>query len=85
MDSLSGTEQWNAMSAWANANLTAAEHDAFNKAMDQGLDSGKLALAGLKSKYEASNGRQPNLAKGGANGGSEGEQAFASRVTAMKD
>jgi hypothetical protein len=80
MDSVGGEAAWNSMAAWANANLQASDHEAFNAAVNKGGDTAKLAMAGLKAKYEAANGVQPKLVSGAAAAGNTGVQPFASRA-----
>lgn len=75
---IGGQEQWDTIASWANANLSAAEHEAFNKAMTGTLDSAKLAMQGLRAKYEAANGNAPALTLG-SSGAAPASQGFASR------
>ncbi|WP_313196201.1 capsid assembly protein [Shinella zoogloeoides] len=60
-----GAEAYSQMVTWAATGLSKPEIAAFNKVMDSGdVDSIKLAIAGLQSKYRAANGEEPNLLNG---------------------
>jgi hypothetical protein len=62
-----GPDEFARIAAWAKANLSAREVQAFNQATQQGsLDMAKLALRGLSSRYQAAVGRAPNLVSGDA-------------------
>jgi hypothetical protein len=53
-------EEYQRTIQWAATNLSPAEVEAFNKAMDSGdLGQMKLAASGLKSRFETANGREP--------------------------
>ena len=83
-----GDEKYSEIVQWAQANMSPAEIDAFNKAVDSGnKDQAKLAVRGLKSSYENANGREPKLIGGGVKGGSEGDtfESTAQLTKAMAD
>lgn len=87
LEAAGGEEQFNAMAAWAKNGLTAGELQAYNDAVTTGtVDQAKLAISGLRARYEAANGREPNLL-GGANaaGGQAGFGSRAEMVKAMSD
>ena len=82
-----GEENYTAMAAWASANMTEAEIEVFNKAVNAtNPDIVKMAVMGLKGRYEADNGSEPQLAGGdfGATTGSVFE-SWAQVREAMKD
>lgn len=62
-----GEESYKSMTQWAAANLTEAEIDTFNRAVNSTNKSViELAVTGLKGRYEAANGSEPNLVGGDA-------------------
>lgn len=63
-----GQERYGQMVEWAKANLTPAEIKAFNAQVSAGdVETMKLAVAGLNSKFVAANGSAPSgLLQGGA-------------------
>lgn len=68
-----GVEDFAAMSTWAGKSLTPGQLNAYNAAIDSGnVDQMKLAVAGVKARFEAANGVEPSLL-GGAGGGSSGD------------
>jgi hypothetical protein len=87
LEAAGGEEQFNAMAAWASKGLTAGELQAYNDAVTTGTaDQAKLAISGLRARYEAANGREPALLGGGnANGGQAGYGSRAEMVKAMSD
>jgi len=87
LEAAGGEEQFNAMAAWAKAGLTPGELAAYNAAVTEGsMDQMKLAVAGLRARYEAANGREPQLLGGsGANAGSAGYGSTAEMVKDMSD
>lgn len=87
-DSAGGSEAYSTMTTWAVGAMSPAEIAAFNSAVaSSNVESSKLAIAGLKSRYEAANGRSPSLLTGKA-GTAPALDVFESRAemtTAMKD
>lgn len=82
-----GEEAYGSMIQWATANMTDAEIDTFNKAVNStNPDVVKLAVTGLKGRYEASNGSEPDLAGGGF-GAADGPsfESWAQVTEAMRD
>jgi hypothetical protein len=73
-----GEKQFAAMQAWAAANVPANELAAYNEAVAS-MDEGRmtLAVAGMRSRYEAANGTKPNLINGG-NTPASGDAPFQS-------
>jgi hypothetical protein len=87
LEAAGGEEQFNAMAAWARNGLTPGELQAYNDAVTSGtVDQAKLAITGLRARYEAANGREPQLLGGNnSNGGQAGYGSRAEMVEAMKD
>jgi len=82
-----GEENFNAMVSWAKNGLTPGEIAAYDQAVTTGsVDQAKLAISGLKARYEAANGREPQLLGGGnANAGNAGYGSTAEMVRDMSD
>lgn len=60
-----GQEQLEQMLAWSAEGMSDAERRAYNKAVSKGsLEEAKLAVRGLRQKYEAANGRKAKRVKG---------------------
>lgn len=56
-----GQESYSGMVAWAGENLSEAEIDAYNTAVNSGqMASVELAVNGLKARYTASEGAEPS-------------------------
>lgn len=69
-----GGEKYSEMVEWAKSNMTESEIAAYNASIDsRNVDQAKLAVEGLKAKFEAAVGRAPNLIGGGLKGGSEAD------------
>lgn len=82
-DVVGGVDTYKQMAAWAAANFNEGDQKAFDTAIKSGdLNAAKLAVAGLKTKYEAANGRDPNLVSGSVGGGQF--QPFRSLDDAVK-
>lgn len=83
-----GPEAYADMISWATDGLTADEIQAYDTAVNgTDIDSVKLAVTGLKAKYEDEHGREPKLL-GGTTGGNPSTQGFNSRaemISAMAD
>lgn len=80
-----GEEQFAAMAEWAAANLSKAELDAYNEAVDSGdMSVVRSAVMSLAFRYQRDAGRDPNLV-GGNSGGMTGFESLAQLTAAMKD
>lgn len=80
-----GEENFAAMAEWAVANLTQAELDAYNEAVDSGdMSVVRSAVMSLAFRYQRDVGRDPNLV-GGNSGGMTGFESLAQLTAAMKD
>ncbi|MEZ2409829.1 hypothetical protein AB6806_23845 [Bosea sp. RCC_152_1] len=82
-----GEAEYKAITAWAKVNLPAGEVATLSDLMVNGDPTvAKLALAGLKARYEGSNGSEPTLLNGqNAPGGAVGFQSLDQMTTAMSD
>lgn len=82
-----GAEQFDEVTAWAAANLTDAEKIAYNKAIDSGdIAQAKLAVAGLKQKFDTANPTEGNLLAGRfANGVGESYESTAQMTADMSN
>lgn len=82
-----GAETLENMIEWAATNLSEEEKVAFNNTVDAADEAGlKLALDGLKAKYVASEGNEPNLVGGATKGNSGGVfRSTAEMKAAMSD
>ena len=57
-----GDEGYSEMTSWAGGNMSAEEKTAYNSQVNSGdLETVKLAVLGLKARYEQANGSEPNL------------------------
>jgi len=86
-DSVGGNQAYGDMVEWAKAAMTPAEIDAFNMSVSSSNpEAAKLAVAGLKSRYESANGKEPRLLQGNSSGGQgDAFQSRAEMTAAMKD
>ena len=82
-----GDEAYAEMMQWASDNLSETEKSAYNNAVNSNdIESIKLAVNGLKARYETANGIEPTLAKGKASPSTEGGYRSWAEVTeAMAD
>ncbi len=79
-----GDEQYGMMITWAKDNLSDSEIAAYNTAVNNSdIETVKLAVSGLQSRYQASEGKDPNLVKGTASG--TGESGYTSWAQVTKD
>ena len=82
-----GSQAYDKMVDWAKATMTPSEIDAYNLSVSStNVDAAKLAISGLKARYESANGREPKLVSS-TNGASSSDK-FESRneiTAAMKD
>jgi len=82
-----GDDAYNEMAKWAADNMTEGEKTAYNTAINGGdLEVTKLAVAGLKAKYDSANGTEPNLLQAKAvPTGEGGYESWAQVTEAMSD
>lgn len=84
-----GEKEFDLVREWAAANLSAAEAQAYNSALDAGnLESAKLIMSGIVAKYTAAMGRDPATVVTGDASVHSGVQPFestAQMVAAMSD
>ena len=86
-DLVGGNDAYSEMANWAADNLTDAEKTAYNTAVNsKDLETAKLAVVGLKAKFEKANGTEPNLLEGkSAPSGETGYKSWAEVTRAMSD
>lgn len=77
-----GDEGYAEMVTWAAENLPEAEVEAFNNAVDGDPTVAKLAVQGLKAKFDAEADRESKLLQGGARAGRD---VYRSRQEQMAD
>lgn len=82
-----GDEAYADMVNWASSNFSEAEKTAYNNAVNsKDMEIIKLAVVGLKARYEQSNGVEPKLVQGRATATAEPNFASWAQVTqAMAD
>ncbi|WMM95013.1 scaffolding protein [Pelagibacter phage HTVC304P] len=82
-----GAEAYAEMSNWAAENMSEEEKTAYNTAVNsKDLETAKLAVVGLKAKFERANGNEPNLLEGkGTVSGEKGYASWAEVTRAMSD
>lgn len=90
MEVAGGEEQYAALTTWAQNNIPVEHIDAYNSIMEQGDTATiKLAIAGLKARYEQTNGsmaKPGRLLQGGTTTESGGTfRSVAEIVSAMSD
>jgi len=67
LETVGGEEQYSEMTNWAADAFSDGEIDAFNDAINQGNSNmARMAIAGLKARYEAANGSEPSRTISGA-------------------
>ena len=82
-----GADAYAEMSNWAAENMSDEEKSAYNTAVNsKDLETAKLAVVGLKAKFEKANGNEPNLLEGkGTVSGEKGYASWAEVTRAMSD
>jgi len=89
VEAAGGEEQLTAMLTWAKTGLSKEHAEAYNRQIgSRDRPSIEIAITGLRAKYEAANGKTPNLIKAGGGPVSGSVSPFASSaemVTAMRD
>ena len=82
-----GDEAYTEMATWAAGNMSEGEKKAYNTAVNsKDMDTVKLAVDGLRAKYESANGSEPNLTQGKATPTTEqGYKSWAEVTAAMSD
>jgi hypothetical protein len=82
-----GNDAYNEMTSWAADNMTEQEKVAYNTAVNsKDVETAKLAIAGLKAKFESANGNEPSLVEGkGTITGQDGYKSWAEVTRAMSD
>lgn len=81
-----GKEEYAKLTSWAKANVSPAEIEAYNEALDNmPIATIKLVVAGLKARFEAANGSEPTLVGGAPAGAPNSYQSISQVTDAMKD
>ena len=86
-DMVGGADAYTEMSNWAAENMSEQEKTAYNTAVNsKDIETAKLAVVGLKAKFERANGNEPNLVEGkGTITGQDGYKSWAEVTAAMGD
>jgi hypothetical protein len=78
-DFVGGKEKFSALLKWAQTALSDGEKQAYNNLVDSGnIDSAKLALAGLASRFNAEHGSEATLLDGESTSTNDGVAPFLS-------
>ena len=82
-----GEDSYGELMEWASNNLSESEKNAYNNAVNNtDVEAIKLAVVGLKARYESANGIEPTLTKGKASPSTEGGfRSWAEVTEAMAD
>ena len=82
-----GSDAYTEMASWAADNMTEDEKTAYNTAVNsKDIETAKLAVVGLKAKFEKANGTEPTLVEGKATvTGEDGYKSWAEVTRAMSD
>ena len=86
-DMVGGVDTYTEMSNWAAENMSEQEKTAYNTAVNsKDIETAKLAVVGLKAKFESANGNEPSLVEGkGTITGQDGYRSWAEVTAAMGD
>ena len=86
-DIVGGADAYTEMSEWAAENMSEQEKTAYNTAVNsKDIETAKLAVVGLKAKFENANGNEPSLVEGKATiTGQGGYKSWAEVTAAMSD
>ena len=86
-DMVGGNDAYNEMASWAAENMSEQEKTAYNTAVNsKDIETAKLAVVGLKAKFEKANGSEPKLVEGkGTITGQDGYKSWAEVTRAMSD
>jgi len=82
-----GNDNYAMLVTWAKDNLSEAETNAYNTAVNsRDIETVKLAVTGLNSRYQTAEGKEPSLVKGTASAtGEAGFESWAQVTKAMAD
>ena len=85
-NSAGGEAEYNRLTSWAADNIPESKLDAFNNIIDQGNSTAiQIAVAGLRSEYEAQEGYEGRMLTGKAARTMDGFRSQAEVVQAMND
>ena len=86
LSEVGGADTYAEMVDWASQNLSPAEIAAYDNAVESGdLNIVKLAVEGLKARYERAFGSEPRLLNGTVSNSSEGFRSVEEMKAAMRD
>ena len=85
-NSAGGEAEYNRLTSWAADNVPESKLDAFNDIIDRGNATAiQIAVAGLRSEYEAQEGYEGRMLQGRAAAPTSGFRSQAEVVQAMSD
>ena len=85
-ETVGGEETYQNMVTWASEHLSDSEREAFNEVMNSpNIEQVKLAVQGLKSRYESEVGKDPNLVKGQGQRGPSSTVGYKSTEEMLRD
>ena len=85
-NSAGGEAEYNRLTSWASENVPESKLDAFNDIIDRGNATAiQIAVAGLRSEYEAQEGYEGRMLQGRAAAPTSGFRSQAEVVQAMSD
>ena len=85
-NSAGGEAEYNRLTAWASDNIPESKLDAFNDIIDRGNATAiQIAVAGLRSEYEAQEGYEGRMLQGRAAAPTSGFRSQSEVVQAMSD
>lgn len=86
-DTIGGRDNYEAMTEWAQGNLTEADIDAYDDVVTNGtIEQAKMAVQGMYARFLSGGGQAPNLTQGSTSGDSVKPFNSAAQVTeAMSD
>jgi hypothetical protein len=81
-----GQKAYEEMVGWAKDSFSESEINEYNRMVESGKDAAKLAVAGLKARYQDANGRTPRLVTGeNAPYSGEGFESQEQYIAAVRD
>ena len=85
-NSAGGEAEYNRLTAWAADNVSESKLEAFNDIIDRGNATAiQIAVAGLRSEYEAQEGYEGRMLQGRAAAPTSGFRSQSEVVQAMSD
>lgn len=84
-DVVGGRETYEDMVSWAADTLSPREINAFNRALENDMDTALFAIQGLYSQYRSDVGQEPNFISGEVSNSAGAFQSVAELTNAMSD